>query len=241
MKRLLILTKRNCDDALWFAGHVQKQPDWEVEVETSNINYWNDNWDYGDLFDYDLIWMYYYPHIIKPHVLQLNGRWLNTHPSYLPFNRGSAPNFFSIVTNTPAGVSVHKVTEKLDRGDILAREEIFCNPAWTGEDLYAVLGEEALQLTIDTFHEIKDIVDNDYEWDRLGTEQGKLINPGVEQHTTRQFHETRNLTSEFERTKSLNHIMRIIRAATFEGYEGAYFYDDDGHRVEIKGTFRVLE
>lgn len=66
-----------------------------------------------------------YRHLISEEVLQLmQGRVINLHTSLLPFNRGSAPNFFSFWDNTPKGVTIHLVDKGLDTGDILCQREL---------------------------------------------------------------------------------------------------------------------
>jgi len=50
---------------------------------------------------------------------------INLHISLLPWNKGSDPNFWSFVDNTPKGVSIHLLDEGLDTGDILIQKEIF--------------------------------------------------------------------------------------------------------------------
>lgn len=52
------------------------------------------------------------------------GRIINLHTSFLPFNRGSAPNFFSFWDNTPKGVTIHLVDQGLDTGDILCQRQL---------------------------------------------------------------------------------------------------------------------
>ena len=48
----------------------------------------------------------------------------NIHLSYLPFNRGGHPNFWSFIENTPAGVSIHKIDKGIDTGNIIFRKKI---------------------------------------------------------------------------------------------------------------------
>jgi len=50
---------------------------------------------------------------------------INLHISLLPWNKGSDPNFWSFINNTPKGVSIHFLDEGLDTGDILIQKEIF--------------------------------------------------------------------------------------------------------------------
>ena len=54
----------------------------------------------------------------------MKGRILNLHVSYLPWNRGSSPNFWSFIDNTPKGVTIHYIDKGLDTGDILFQQEI---------------------------------------------------------------------------------------------------------------------
>lgn len=67
-----------------------------------------------------------YRHLIPEEVLELlPGRVINLHTSFLPYNRGSAPNFFSFLENTPKGVTIHRMDSGLDTGDILCQKELF--------------------------------------------------------------------------------------------------------------------
>lgn len=65
---------------------------------------------------------YTYSKIIKPDIIELlNGNIVNIHNSYLPYNRGSDPNLWSLVDDTPRGVTLHYIDEKLDKGFIIAQ------------------------------------------------------------------------------------------------------------------------
>ncbi len=67
-----------------------------------------------------------YRHLIPKEILDaMPGKVVNLHTSYLPYNRGSSPNFFSFMDNTPKGVTIHLMDEKLDTGDILCQKELF--------------------------------------------------------------------------------------------------------------------
>ena len=66
-----------------------------------------------------------YRHIISEEVLNLMpGKVINLHTSYLPYNRGSSPNFFSFLDDTPKGVTIHLMDKGLDTGDILCQREL---------------------------------------------------------------------------------------------------------------------
>ena len=66
-----------------------------------------------------------YRHLVPGEVLAaMPGKVINLHTSYLPYNRGSSPNFFSFYEDTPKGVTIHLMSEGLDTGDILCQKEL---------------------------------------------------------------------------------------------------------------------
>lgn len=72
------------------------------------------------------------------------GRIINIHISYLPYNRGADPNFWSWFDDTPKGVSVHEIDEGVDTGPVLAREAAaFKDEAPTLASTYADLQAQA--------------------------------------------------------------------------------------------------
>ena len=54
----------------------------------------------------------------------MNRPIINLHISYLPYNRGSHPNFWSFIENTPKGVSIHEINERIDSGNLILRKRI---------------------------------------------------------------------------------------------------------------------
>lgn len=54
--------------------------------------------------------------------------WVNVHRSYLPYNRGLDPLQWALVDGTPAGVSLHVMTEEVDAGPIIAQAEMPLKP-----------------------------------------------------------------------------------------------------------------
>mgnify|MGYP003964857883 CR=1 FL=1 len=68
---------------------------------------------------------YGYRHIIKKDVLEIfPNRAINLHISYLPFNRGGDPNFWSFIENSPKGVTIHYLDEGIDTGNIIVQEQV---------------------------------------------------------------------------------------------------------------------
>lgn len=78
----------------------------------------------------DLIISYGYRHLINAFCLALIPRAINLHISYLPWNRGACPTFWSLVKDTPQGVTIHEIDEGVDTGPILVQEKVWlysCN------------------------------------------------------------------------------------------------------------------
>lgn len=104
-----------------------------------------------------LIVSYNYSQLIPENIIQLcEEKIINLHISFLPWNRGSDPNFWSFIENTPKGVTIHKVSSKLDRGDILLQKEIFFDDNLESfQSSYEILNREIVQLFKEHFREIK--------------------------------------------------------------------------------------
>lgn len=91
---------------------------------------------------------YNYSYIVGVDVIEsLRGRIVNLHASFLPWNRGASPNFWSFVENTPKGVSIHFMDEGLDTGDLIAQEELYFNEEEeTFRSSYQTLNEQMMRL-----------------------------------------------------------------------------------------------
>lgn len=97
-----------------------------------------------------------YRYLIPKEVLDLMpDRVINLHTSYLPYNRGSSPNFFSFMDDTPKGVTIHRMAEGLDTGDILCRKELFFDE---GRETFASTYEKLLAAMKELFYENWDAI-----------------------------------------------------------------------------------
>ena len=98
--------------------------------------------------NYDLIISFGYRHIISKEIIKgVNCPIINLHISYLPYNRGAHPNFWSFYDKTPSGVTIHLVNEGIDTGPIIyQRHIIFDNNEKTFNDTYLRLIIELEQL-----------------------------------------------------------------------------------------------
>ena len=74
--------------------------------------------------DNDLIVSFGYRHILRSDFINKCGCPIaNLHISYLPFNRGAHPNFWSFYDDTPSGVSIYLIDEGIDTGPILFQKK----------------------------------------------------------------------------------------------------------------------
>ena len=79
---------------------------------------------------------------------------LNLHPSYLPFNRGKDPYCWSIYNETPMGVSIHEMNEKIDAGKVYLRKKEVNFP-YTAYEIYQRSLKEIKNLFINNWLKIK--------------------------------------------------------------------------------------
>jgi methionyl-tRNA formyltransferase len=164
----------------------------------------------------------YFGHILKPNLLELFPKGcLNLHPALLPFNRGAYPNVWSIIDETPAGVTLHYIDSGIDTGDIVAQEVVTILPTDTGETLYRRLELAALDLVR-------------REWG--GVRQGTLSRvPQVNSPGT--YHRASDVNAvdriELEKTYTAKELLNLMRARTFPPYPGAYFMHE-GKRIYLR-------
>lgn len=95
----------------------------------------------------EFIVSYGYRHMIREPVLSaFKGRIINLHISYLPWNRGADPNFWSWVEGTPKGVTIHEIDAGLDTGGLIAQREVSFQNGDTLSSSYEKLNAEIVKL-----------------------------------------------------------------------------------------------
>lgn len=101
--------------------------DWIAQDEGMHVTVWAEKVDASVVKTHAPDWIisYNYKYIIRDDVLQLlPRRVINLHISYLPYNKGSDPNLWSFIEDTPKGVTIHEVDAGLDTGPIIAQQLI---------------------------------------------------------------------------------------------------------------------
>ena len=102
----------------------------------------------------DFIVSHGYRHILPPRVVN-HIPCINLHISFLPFNRGADPNYWSFIDNTPKGVTIHYMDEGIDTGDIIAQEQVCFNDNETLRTSYEKLQAIVTDLFIKNWYSIK--------------------------------------------------------------------------------------
>jgi methionyl-tRNA formyltransferase len=98
-----------------------------------------------------------YRHILRPAVLdRFPLRAVNLHISYLPWNRGADPNLWSLIDNTPKGVSIHYLDAGIDTGDLIAQKTVEFAAGETLRTSYVRLQSEIAQLFAAYWGRIRD-------------------------------------------------------------------------------------
>jgi len=119
----------------------------------------------SDIKKYDIIISFGYSKIIKNSIIKkIKKPIVNLHMSYLPFNRGANPNFWSFYYKTKKGVTIHEVDKGVDTGPIIFQKEIKFNiqknKKITFKKTYKILFLELEKLFIKNY---KTIIYNKYK------------------------------------------------------------------------------
>lgn len=164
-----------------------------------------------------------YRHIVPEDILNVPTEGcLNLHSAYLPYNRGANPNVWSIVEDTPAGVTLHWMDPDLDTGNIIARKKVEAEFSDSGKELYKKLKDSQVALFQEVWPEIVDGKIDEIEQDE---------NAGTH-HRTEDFEELCQLDPDKEvRVKDF---LDRLRALTFPPYDNAKIeVDGETYYVEI--------
>lgn len=113
--------------------------------------------DMIDSFAPELAISYNYRHIIRGDVIErMGGRMINMHTSYLPWNKGTSPNIWSFIDDTPKGVTIQRLERGLDTGGIILQKELeFDEDTETLASTYEKLNAEIVRLLTDNWEMIE--------------------------------------------------------------------------------------
>ena len=111
-----------------FLGFKREQTTLIDALINANCEVWHTQENIESTKGFDFVISYGYRHILKKSVIESsNAPIINLHISYLPWNRGAHPNFWSFFDCTPSGVSIHAVDEGVDTGPIIYQRYVNFN------------------------------------------------------------------------------------------------------------------
>lgn len=171
----------------------------------------------------DIILLAWWPDIIKEPVLSIPTiGCVNFHPSFLPYNKGKHYNFWTIIEETPFGVTLHLADKGIDSGGILFQKKITKTWEDTGESLYHKARKEILKLFYESYPKL---ISGNFEIQNQKKEEGS-------------FHYAKELDDASEIFLDKNYtgkdLLNIIRARTFPPFPAAYFYDENGEKYDVR-------
>lgn len=103
-----------------FLGYSREKTILIDELVSRQCEVWHTEAKINSTVGYDLVISYGYKHILNKGVIESShAPIINLHISYLPWNRGAHPNFWSFYDSTPSGVSIHLIDEGVDTGAII--------------------------------------------------------------------------------------------------------------------------
>lgn len=139
-----------------------------------------------DIAGIDCIVSYNYQHKVPKEIIDaVHGKAINLHISYLPWNRGQNPNYWSWYDNTPKGVTVHYMDDGIDTGDIIVQKEVKLSNTMTLRDSYAVLQYDIQKLFTDNWDHIFDLPRKKQSGEGTEHKQSQVLTAAVNGWDTR--------------------------------------------------------
>lgn len=171
-----------------------------------------------------LVW---WPYIIKENLIRIPKMGcFNLHPSYLPYNRGRHPYFWSIVEEVPFGVTLHFVDPGIDNGNIIFQEVIEKSWEDTGATLYEKSKKTIVELFKKKFPEIK-------KGNLLQTEQS------AENGSLHYAREIEGASEIFiDGNYTARELLNLIRGRS--GFPDRCWFKDNGQKYEVSIQIRKV-
>ena len=108
-----------------FLGSISKHFTLVNKLVNAQCEVWHTEDKIESTSGYDLVISFGYRHILKKNVIESsNTPIINLHISYLPWNRGAHPNFWSFYDCTPSGVTIHLIDEGIDTGPVICQRYV---------------------------------------------------------------------------------------------------------------------
>jgi methionyl-tRNA formyltransferase len=145
---------------------------------------------------------------------------INFHPSLLPYNRGKNYNFWTLVEDSPFGVSLHFIDETIDGGDVIFQKKITKTWEDNGETLYV----KAQSAMVELFTE---------NYDKIRSGNYKRIKQDLSKGS---FHYSKDMAAASEiklgSAYQAKDLLNLLRAKTFPPHPAAWF-EDKGEKYQV--------
>ncbi|ASY09908.1 methionyl-tRNA formyltransferase [Candidatus Nanopelagicus limnes] len=184
--------------------------------------------EYNDLdleklpeFEYGVSAMF--GHIIEDKLIDKAKKdFVNLHPSLLPIGRGANPISWSVIDNKPQGVTIHKLTSKLDAGDIYVQAQVDFRIEANAAAIYVKLTESLLGLFVNFFQ----------DWISGNLIASKQPELGVSSHRISDLESVRKIDAK--EILTAEQFVRRIQALDFSNGTSAVFQDATGIEWSIR-------
>ena len=160
--------------------------------------------------DFDLLISCGFPYILNKRVINLAKLAINVHPTLLPKYRGYRSGPYIIINGeTESGVTVHLLTEEMDKGDIIFQKRFKVSKFDTTKSLFI----KAQKHEVNALYKAIQLIKNN---------KIKFVVQDESHSSTYNYNRTPK-DSEIDPDKSLNDLYDYIRACDPEDYP-AFFY-----------------
>lgn len=167
--------------------------------------------------DVDLLITVYWPWLVPSQVIEASRKSINFHPAMLPKNRGWYPHVFNIIEQSPAGVTLHALSERPDSGKIWAQCRVPSYLHDTAKSLYVRLEDEIFSLFVATWRQIADGT-------IAGWDQEESMASYNRKDSLEKFDEL-----DLDEKVSVGELLAILRARSF-GQRGFAYFMQNGKR-----------
>jgi len=167
--------------------------------------------------DLEMVVCVHFPYLVPAEALAIpSWGWLNLHPAYLPYNRGWHTATWAILDGTPAGATLHLMSEDVDAGPIVAQAQAEVLGHDTAHSLY----QRLLELEYEVFTGAWPAISSG---DRSSTEQD---------HARATMHRRADLSEALRRIEPGE--VTKLRALSTSNPDEAAFFDQDGRRYRVQ-------
>ena len=145
----------------------------------------------------------------------------NIHKSLLPINKGANPVFWTILKNTKAGISIHKITNKIDDGPIVMQKEVVYDFSYNAQMLYEKLENEQVLLFLKF-------------WKLIQISKLKFKNSVKKNSSYYRKKDFLNILKKNTNKKNMLRVINFLRASTFPPFENIRLkFGKDIYNIEI--------